>query len=126
MTPEKFVATIEGYYGKYDMPLRRAMVLQYMGQYNQEEIDKIFDRVVRTYSGQYRFAPDIAVIEKAVQDYNEEMQVPVGGKKLMIGYRPTAPALPEPEASDKERSEIGKLFSDLVIKLKAGKKVVKS
>ena len=126
MTPDTFVATIEGYYGKYDMPLRRAMVLQYMVQYNQEEIDKIFDRVVRTYSGQYRFAPDIAVIEKAVQDYNEEMQVPVGGKKLMIGYRPTVAALPEPGVTENERTEVGKLFSDLKMKLKAGKKVVKS
>lgn len=120
MNADAFVKNIEGYYGKYEMPLRRAMVLEYIGRYEPGEIDKIFDRVVRTYSGQYRFAPDIAVIEKAVEEYNEEMKVHVGGDKLAIGYRAPAPALPAPAVSEKERGEVGRLLADLAKRIKFG------
>jgi hypothetical protein len=125
MNAEAFVKNIEGYYGKYEMPLRRAMVLEYMAQYEPAEVDKIFDRVIRTYSGQFRFAPDIAVIEKAIAEYNEEMKVHVGGEKLAIGYKAPAPALPAPSITDDERGSVGKLLNDLVVRFRAGKVVVK-
>jgi hypothetical protein len=125
MNADVFVKNIEGYYGKYEMPLRRAMVLEYLGRYEPGEIDKIFDRVVRTYSGQYRFAPDIAVIEKAVEEYNEEMKVHVGGDKLAIGYRAPVPALPAPAVTEDERGTVGKLLNDLAAHFRAGKAVTK-
>ena len=125
MNAEAFVKNIEGYYGKYEMPLRRAMVLEYMAQYEPAEVDKIFDRVIRTYSGQFRFAPDIAVIEKAIAEYNEEMKVHVGGEKLAIGYKAPTPELPAPAVTDDERGKVGKLLNDLVVRFRAGKVVVK-
>ena len=123
MNAEAFVKNIEGYYGKYEMPLRRAMVLEYMAQYEPAEVDKIFDRVIRTYSGQFRFAPDIAVIEKAIAEYNEEMKVHVGGEKLAIGYKAPTPELPAPAVTDDERGKVGKLLNDLVVRFRAGKVV---
>ena len=125
MNTEAFVKNIEGYYGKYEMPLRRAMVLEYMAQYEPAEVDKIFDRVIRTYSGQFRFAPDIAVIEKAIAEYNEEMKVHVGGEKLAIGYKTPTPELPAPAVTDDERGKVGKLLNDLVVKFRVGKVVAK-
>lgn len=123
MTKEAFVQNIEGYYGEYELVLRKAMVLEIMGEYTESEIDKIFNRLVRTYSGKYKFAPDIAVIEKAVAEYNAELAGRVGGKNLMIGYRDFGKNLNLPGADipEEERRKVGKQLSELCEKLNQGK-----
>jgi hypothetical protein len=121
MNCDEFIRNVEGYYGRYELPLRRALVQTYIKDYNEEELSKIFDRLTLTYSGQFRFAPDIAIIDKAVQDINEELKNKVGGDRLMIGYRPQPKALPEAPISDEERSAGVSILSDFLDKLRKGK-----
>ena len=122
MKAEEFIKNVEGYYGKYELPLRRALVQTYIKDFNEDELAIVFDRLTLTYSGQFRFAPDIAIIDKAVQEINEELRNKVGGDKLMIGYRSSPKTLPEPLPSEEERETLGAMLSDFVEKMRKGKK----
>ena len=80
MTAEYFVATLVEYYGEY-RPIAHKVVLEYAKkQYTEEELDILLRRVILEYSGQYKYPPDVAILEG--------IKVVINGETYgdMIGY----------------------------------------
>lgn len=129
MTVNEFVDSMEGYYGKFDdatRPMKVILITEYLKKYNNRELDKIFDRLVKRYSGQFRFTPDISIIEDTVEEINKEYEGKVGGERKMIGYR--GPDYPvslrieqEPKPSKKELEPIGNKLKEFAERLQSGK-----
>ena len=67
MTREKCIQGFESYYGSY-VPFVKKMVFDYLRQYDADEIGALFELVLAAFSTSYNKQPDIAVIEKAVND----------------------------------------------------------
>ena len=61
---------MEAYYGPYERPQVKAAVFAYIGQF--ADIQQIYDRLILEFSGQYRFVPDVAVIQRIVSGLNDE------------------------------------------------------
>ena len=71
----QFMALIEGYYGKYDRPAQKDIVRQYLIlKYGTEskELDVLYKRTLLEYSGKFRYAPDIAILEGIRRQVNAE------------------------------------------------------
>ena len=71
----QFMALIEGYYGKYDRPAQKDIVRQYLSlKYGTEskELDMRYKRTLLEYSGKFRYAPDIAILEGIRRQLNAE------------------------------------------------------
>ena len=82
MNVMQFMALIEGYYGKYDRPAQKDIVQQYLlekyGEYGEgiygesKELDVLYKRTLLEYSGKFRYAPDIAILEDIRRQLNAE------------------------------------------------------
>ena len=71
----QFMALIEGYYGKYERPAQKDIVRQYLIlKYGDEskELDVLYKRTLLEYSGKFRYAPDIAILEDIRRQVNAE------------------------------------------------------
>ena len=78
----QFVALIESYYGKYERPAQKDIVQQYLlekyGEYGEgiygesKELDVLYKRTLLEYSGKFRYAPDIAILEDIRRQVNAE------------------------------------------------------
>jgi len=75
MRHEEFIEKVEQYYGPYQNPNIRKVVFAYVkDKFRETELTTLFEQLITTYSGQYRFTPDVAIIEKA----SKEIQGQVG------------------------------------------------
>jgi len=75
MNVMQLMALIEGYYGKYDRPAQKDIVRQYLIlKYGTEskELDVLYKRTLLEYSGKFRYAPDIAILEGIRRQLNAE------------------------------------------------------
>ena len=82
MNVMQFMALIEGYYGKYDRPAQKDIVRQYLiEKYSDavvtkhgggKELDVLYKRTLLEYSGKFRYAPDIAILEGIRRQVNAE------------------------------------------------------
>lgn len=71
----QFMALVESYYGKYDRPAQKDIVRQYLIlKYGTEskELDVLYKRTLLEYSGKFRYAPDIAILEGIRRQLNAE------------------------------------------------------
>ena len=72
----QFMALVESYYGKYDRPAQKDIVQQYLIlKYGTEskELDVLYKRTLLEYSGKFRYAPDIAILEGIRLQMNAEV-----------------------------------------------------
>lgn len=75
----QFMALVENYYGKYERPAQKDIVRQYliekygMRQIDSEELDALYKRLLLEYSGKFRYAPDIAILEGIRRQLNVEV-----------------------------------------------------
>jgi len=63
MTREQFIQLVEAYYGRYERPAQRATVQQYLERFPESCCPTLYKRLILEYSGQYRFTPDVAILE---------------------------------------------------------------
>jgi len=84
------MALIENYYGKYERSAQKDIVRQYliekygMRQIDKKELDALYKRLLLEYSGKYRFAPDIAILEGIRRQLNGEVDSwRIGDVKLL-------------------------------------------
>ena len=71
MTHKNIIQSIEGYYGNYTQIIKKVVYLYLQSTFAESNLDKIFNLVIKNYSSQYRHTPDVAVIEKIVNEYNK-------------------------------------------------------
>lgn len=65
MNAKQFVIEVEAYYGKYDRPSVKAAVLGYAEGIG--DLQGLYDRLVLEFSGEYRYVPDVAVIQRVAR-----------------------------------------------------------
>jgi len=69
MKYDKFISAIELYYGNYDSNEKKEMVLEFiMKRFKESDLSDLFQKIVLSYSSQYKAPPDIAVIADTVSD----------------------------------------------------------
>jgi hypothetical protein len=72
----RFMALIEAYYGRYSDAISN-LVLRYVTEnYQEDELDGLYKRILATYSSQYKRPPDVAQIHalKASDAANVEIE----------------------------------------------------
>ena len=86
----QFMALIENYYGKYERSAQKDIVRQYliekygMRQIDKKELDALYKRLLLEYSGKFRYAPDIAILEGVRRQLNGEVDGwSIGDVKLL-------------------------------------------
>ena len=116
MKYDEFMTAMKQYYGKYALPATEAMTRRYLeDEFLEEELPALAETVFRTFSGQYKCTPDIAVIESAKEVYNRNVY---GGDKMIGKQRePEYKYLPAPVRNRKEMMKVGDLAKDLVDRL---------
>lgn len=73
MTSEEFINAIEQYYGKYENPYQKNVVLEYIrAEIVDEELPRLYRLTLEGASSQYGKVPDIAVLKKIITKYNDE------------------------------------------------------
>ncbi|MBA7524284.1 hypothetical protein ES705_16421 [subsurface metagenome] len=121
MTHKSAINLLEGYYGTYERELTKGMIYNYLEEeFTEGELEIIMDRVIKGYTGQFRFTPDIHIIEQFKDGYNEEQRNKVDGKTIgnrregkktyMIAKRPDG----------EQMEEVAQLLGKLTNKLKGG------
>jgi len=71
----QFMALVESYYGKYERKGQKDIVQQYLIEKyspDREALDALYKRLLLEYSGKYRYAPDIAILEGIRRQLNTE------------------------------------------------------
>jgi len=84
MTASAFVHGVEDYYGPYPRPAVRTIVLEYLIAFRPEELDELFKYVILNYSGQYRYTPDVAILEVAKKAINATRAEKIGVRKRKV------------------------------------------
>lgn len=75
----QFMALVESYYGKYERSAQKDIVRQYLAEKyikawtTSKELDVLYKRLLLEYSGKYRYAPDIAILEGIRRQLNVEV-----------------------------------------------------
>lgn len=75
MTVDKFIKSIEQYYGEYENNFVLACVKRYLQDFTLWQLDILYFDVLRTCSYYKEMPPDIAMIEKAAITYKTREQV---------------------------------------------------
>ncbi len=71
MTYTEFMRGLAKYYGPYESPKKAEMVDHYLkDEFIEGELAALLDQIYRSYSGQFKYTPDIAIIEKAKENHN--------------------------------------------------------
>ena len=118
MTHKSAIKLLEGYYGAYERDLTKGMIYDYLqGEFTEDELEIIMDRIVKGYTGQFRFTPDIHIIEKFKTEYNDEQDGLVGG--VRIGGRRQRLRIIESEErpDDEQKAEVADMLTGLSHKL---------
>ncbi len=98
-----FFTWLEGYYGKYDRPILRISVAEYVRAIPEPELEPLQEYLKKNFSTQYGFTPDIGTIEVARKDIK-----PI--------HKPYLPAPPDPEAKDMSL-KVGQLMEVVLLKV---------
>jgi hypothetical protein len=101
-----FVKAMEGYYGAYRPAVRKA-VAGYTARLPEWFLDRLYQTVIRGYSGEYKYTPDVAILERFKRELMRDVQDIPPTRKL-IEKRP----LPE------EQEEVAGLLRKLDEKLR--------
>ena len=76
MNVHPFLDLVESYYGKYERAAQKGIVRQYLilkyGT-DSDDLDALYKRLLLEYSGKYRYAPDIAILEGIRRQLNVEI-----------------------------------------------------
>jgi coproporphyrinogen III oxidase-like Fe-S oxidoreductase len=67
VTAEKFIASIEGYYGAY-RPAVKATAYKYIQKYTDAYRQELYRQLLLTISTEYKTVPDVAVFERMHED----------------------------------------------------------
>jgi len=116
MTTRECLKMIESYYGRYERAVVKETVVDYLGQFRETELEILYQRLILDYSGQYKYTPDVAILEDIKKQINEEQRNKV--ESILIGtdrQRPRTPKLPEP-ISEEERQSAGQILRGLLKK----------
>ena len=106
MTTDKFVTMVEEYYGKYERPAVRKIVTRYLSKLGESFLDRLYQKLVLEYSGQYRYTPDVAILERYKKEVWREMDNGVPHVKRLEGQRDEA-----------QQEEVAEMLHGLVEKL---------
>lgn len=77
---ETFISFVEGYYGQYPRKLIKRFVHEYLQEAKEDDLIIIWGLLLKTYSGRWNYPPDVAIIEKIVDEYNKEQKEKVGAR----------------------------------------------
>ena len=72
----QFMTLVESYYGKYERKGQKDIVEQYLIEKyspDREALEALYKRLLLEYSGKYRYAPDIAILEGIRRQLNVEV-----------------------------------------------------
>jgi len=111
MNHKEFFVWLEEYYGKYPRPGLRRAVGEYILTIPEYNLDKLSNYLIRAFSTQYNFTPDVATLEVARKDIRPDPDE----------IKPYRPALPEPGARDM-KVEVGQLMEIVLMKVARNKK----
>ena len=104
MTAEEFLEQAKGYYGEYRAGAY-PYILGYLRRYSERQLEELWKQTLLEYSGQYRYPPDIAILESAAQSLDKEA---LGMPGLWLPKNDTK-ALPEPPSETERAEELGLL-----------------
>lgn len=76
MTTNNFLIAIEGYYENYKPAVKKAVGLYLSNTFKENDLSKILDIIFKNHSRQYKCTPDIAIIEKIINEYNDTHDYP--------------------------------------------------
>ena len=82
MTINECVKRIEAYYGKYERVFMKKTVFDYLGQFQEPELEILCQRLILDYKSQYKQTPDVAVLEDIKKRINEEQRNKVRGNPI--------------------------------------------
>lgn len=109
MTQSLFIKMLEEYYGRYERISVKKIVTKYISNMSELFLDKLYQKLITKYSGEYKYTPDVAILEKYRQDILRdgewENQIP------MIENKP----------DEREMETVGNMLSVLVNKLRMKK-----
>jgi len=72
----QFMALVESYYGKYERKAQKDIVQQYLIEKyspDREALEALYKRLLLEYSGKFRYAPVIAILEGIRRQLNVEV-----------------------------------------------------
>jgi hypothetical protein len=107
MTVDKFVTMVEEYYGKYERPAVRKIVTRYLAKLGENFLDRLYQKLVLGYSGQYRYTPDVAILDKYKREVWRDMENSTPHIKQLEG---------KPDAEQQE--EVAQMLHGLTEKLR--------
>ncbi len=107
VTNAQFMQAVEAYYGRYERPAQRDMVLQYIGRFSELDLAALYGRLLLDFSGKFRFAPDVAVIEETKRGLDKDGWPKSEVKRIPEG--PYEPCMPKEEV----RTKLADLFTRL-------------
>jgi len=103
MTAHECLKMIESYYGRYERRTVKETVFDYLGQFRDPELEILYQRLILDYSGQYKFTPDVAVLEDIKKRINEEQRNKVDGNLIGTDRRRLGIARLPQSISEEER-----------------------
>ncbi len=110
MTANKCLKMIEAYYGKYERVLVRETIFDYLQQFQQAELEILYHRLTHEYSGQFKYPPDVAILEDIKRKINEEERDKIDGHPIGTNRRhPARIMLPEC-ISEEEKQSAGNIL----------------
>ena len=114
MKHERFMIEIEGYYGEYQRKeTRNAVYLYIRNRYTEKFLGKLYKQVLISYSGQFHYAPDICIVQKAAKDITRD------------DYQEPSFKAPAGKPDKKQQAQVAELFLDLMEKYKENPEIQK-
>ena len=62
-----FVKYVEAHYGKYASKLSRILVAEHLTQYNEKQLDLLFNALIEHFSTKWNKAPDVPVLKETAE-----------------------------------------------------------
>lgn len=75
---EKFVQAVQAYYGKYSSPLIAKLVAKWIDDHPDLDIGMFFEILTKSFSSQYGKQPDVAILEKTLQEHKADIEFASG------------------------------------------------
>ena len=121
MTHISFIKQIIKYYGDYERRGIQEYVWDYIQEFSERDLDVLFNRLLLEYSGQFRYVPDIEILERKKREINVEEDNKVNGQLIGDRKKKTfAPPLIEERPNKEQREAAQQMLHGLAEKMTAG------
>jgi hypothetical protein len=113
MTQDEFIASIQDYYGQKYPAGQLPFIKKYLATRNETALTMLFGEILKSFSGQYKTLPDVAIFESVRGDVLDDLKEAKGKQdlaRLTIGEEETA--------TPEQLAELFKSLERIGIKLK--------